>query len=358
MIPVYVAVTAHGFGHITRTAAVIQTLIKLDPEVLPIFVTSAPTWLLDKYLTGEYLHRPRKLDIGVIQQDSLGMDLSQTQRDLEDLRLRSAVIIRSEVEFIQLNRVRLVFGDIPPLAVAIAHAAGIPCWMEGNFGWDFIYADFGMAFEGSVTWIRDLYRQCDRLFQLPFSEPMSIFPERQMTGLTGGDPVLDPVQVREKLGLDPTQTPTLLSFGGYGLKAFPYDRLAEHAQQVFISLDPQAPAVSNLIRLDGRQWRPVDLMPVCADIWTKPGYGTLSEAMRVGIPITCLTRSGFREADLLLKGLQDHSLHKVIEADSFFQDPWEFVTQPYQDPRQPDPLAQDGNQVIAMALLDYLHSGP
>ncbi len=356
MLPLYVAVTAHGFGHITRTAAVVQTLLDLDAEVLPIFVTPAPQWLIDKYVSGHYLYRPRRLDIGVIQQDSLGMDLSRTQRDLEDLRLRSDVVIRSEVEFCRLNQVRLVFGDIPPLAVAIAHAAGIPCWMEGNFGWDFIYQDFGMAFEGSVAWIQSLYQHCDRLFQLPFHEPMTVFPHRETIGLTGGDPSLSAIDVRNKIGLDPNHAVTLLSFGGYGLNAFPYHRVADHPDHTFITLDASAPDLPNLIKLDGKIWRPVDLMPICQEVITKPGYSTLSEAMRIGIPITCITRDGFSEADLLLTGLRDHSFHKVVTADAFFGDDWDFCQQPYQAPLQSDPLPQNGNRVIAEAILNYLHS--
>lgn len=353
VLPLYVAVTAHGFGHITRTAAVIQTLMTLDPDVLPIFVTPAPTWLIDKYVTGRYLYRPRKLDIGVIQHDSLQMDLGSTQREVEDLRLRSEMVVRAEVEFIHLNQVKLVFGDIPPLAVAIAQGAGIPCYLQGNFGWDFIYEDFGIPFQGSVTWIRDLYRRCDHLLQLPLHEPMSVFPHKQAMGLTGGDPQFGAAELRQKLGLGGDEKLTLLSFGGYGLQAFPYHRLAEHPQRRFISLDQGSPDLPNLIRLDGQVWRPVDLMPICEQVLTKPGYGTLSEAMRVGIPITCITREGFREAEVLLSGLRRHSVHQIVPVDKFFGDPWDFLDQPHAAPTG-DPLPVDGNQTIAKILLKAL----
>lgn len=44
---VYFAVTNHGFGHAVRSASVVANIIELNPEILPILVTTAPRWLLD-----------------------------------------------------------------------------------------------------------------------------------------------------------------------------------------------------------------------------------------------------------------------------------------------------------------------
>jgi len=59
-IPLYVAATAHGFGHVTRLAAVVNTLRRQDAQILPIWVTPAPAWLLQRYGEGEFVHRPPK----------------------------------------------------------------------------------------------------------------------------------------------------------------------------------------------------------------------------------------------------------------------------------------------------------
>ena len=70
----YIAITNHGFGHATRTASVAAKIQKLCPEVLLIMVTTAPRWLLEYYIEGDFIHRPRAFDLGVIQADSLMMD--------------------------------------------------------------------------------------------------------------------------------------------------------------------------------------------------------------------------------------------------------------------------------------------
>jgi hypothetical protein len=135
---VYFAVTNHGFGHAVRSASVVANIIELNPEILPILVTTAPRWLLDSYISGEYIQRPRGFDVGVIQSDSLTMDKLATKEKLEQIIAQSRSIIASEVNFIKTNRVGLVVADLPPLAALIAKSAGLPCWMIGNFGWDIV----------------------------------------------------------------------------------------------------------------------------------------------------------------------------------------------------------------------------
>jgi len=137
----YFAITNHGFGHAVRAASVAAALQKLCPEILLILVTTVPRWLLDTYIPGDFIHRQRAFDVGVIQSDSLTMDKQATLEKLQQIRSAQNSIIAGEVNFIRTNKVSLILADIPPLAANIGQAAGVPCWMMGNFGWDFIYRD-------------------------------------------------------------------------------------------------------------------------------------------------------------------------------------------------------------------------
>jgi len=142
----YVAITNHGFGHAARTASVAAAIQQLCPEILLILVTTAPRWLLESYIQSDFIHRPRAFDVGVVQTDSLTMDKAATLEKLLLLRDKQRFLVAGEVNFIRQNRVDLVLADIPPLAAVIAKTAGIPCWMIGNFGWDFIYRAWGGEF--------------------------------------------------------------------------------------------------------------------------------------------------------------------------------------------------------------------
>lgn len=351
---VYLAITGHGFGHAVRMASVAAAIQRLNPEILLILVTSAPRWLLESYIEGDFILRSRPLDIGVIQSDSLTMDKVATLEKMTQIKVQQRQIIASEVSFIQTNRVGLVLGDIPPLAAAIAKTAGIESWMMGNFGWDFIYRDWGESFAELVSWIEDCYGQCDRLFRMPLSEPMAVFPRITAVGLTGGDPRYETALLRAKFQITaPREQTILLSFGGLGLDAIPYHNLRGFPDWQFISFDRHAPDLPNLIKIAGSHLRPVDFMPICGRIISKPGFSTFSEALRLEVPLVSLTREGFAESPLLLKGLQDYGTHQIITQEAFFTQDWDFLHEGPLPPRQTERLATNGSQTIAQAVVDY-----
>jgi hypothetical protein len=361
----YIAITNHGFGHAVRAASVAAAIQQLNPEILLILVTTAPRWLLESYIPGDFIHRPRAFDVGVIQSDSITMDQNATLEKLRHIRAQQNSIIASEVNFIRQNRIGLMLADIPPLATLIAKAAGIPCWMMSNFGWDFIYRAWGGEFIEIADWIGDCFSQCDRLFRLPLHEPMSAFPVIEEMGLTGGTPHYSPEELRRRFNITaPPEKTVLLTFGGLGLQQIPYDNIRQFPDWQFISFDIQTPDFPNLIKIKNSSspplspsplppLRPVDFMPICGRVISKPGYSTFSEALRLDIPIVSLTREGFAESPLLIEGIQNHGYHQIITPFDFFQSNWEFLHQPLQTPRKSQPLDKGGTEAIARTILNY-----
>lgn len=357
----YIAVTNHGFGHATRTASVAATIQKLCPEVLLIMVTTAPRWLLESYIEGDFIQRPRPLDLGVVQADSLTMDKAVTLEKLLEIKKNQYSIIASEVNFIQQNRVNIVLADIPFLACKIAKAADIPCWTIGNFGWDFIYQDWGRdeKFRVSTTeitnWISDCYESCDRLFRLPFHEPMHAFKNITDVGLTGGSPRYTPNELRAIWGITtPTEKTILLTFGGLGLQQIPYHNLDKFPDWQFITFDKSADDLPNLLKITDHKYRPVDFMPICGRVVSKPGFSTFAEATRQGVPIVSVTREDFAEAAFLLEGIANYNQHQILTPSEFFQSTWDFLNEPPKLPKQSQPIAKDGNETIAHAVINYL----
>ncbi|MBW4486999.1 MAG: glycosyl transferase [Trichocoleus desertorum ATA4-8-CV12] len=350
----YVAITNHGFGHATRAASVVAEIQRLCPEILVAMVTTAPRWLLESYVSGDFIHRPRGLDVGIIQSDSITMDKAATLEKLRHIRAQERSLIASEVNFIQQNRVGLVLADIPPLAAKIAQAAGVPCWMMSNFGWDFIYQAWGGEFVEIADWIRGCFQQCDRLFRLPFHEPMSAFPQITDVGLTGGSPRFDLAQLRTTFNLDTSPERTvLLTFGGLGLDEIPYHNLQRFPDWQFITFDRQAPDLPNLRKVTDHQYRPVDFMPLCSRLVSKPGYSTFAEACRQSLPIITITRDDFAESPVLLEGIQNYAHHQILQPEEFFHTDWEFLHQSPQPPRSPEPVSTNGNQAIAEAVMQH-----
>ncbi len=350
----YIAVTNHGFGHASRMASVAATIQKLCPEVLLIMVTTAPRWLLECYIEGDFIHRPRAFDLGVIQADSLTMDKAATLDKLREIKQKQNSLVASEVNFIRQNRVHLILADIPFLASVIAKAANIPCWSMSNFGWDFIYRDWGGEFLEIADWISECYSKCDRLYRLPFHEPMSAFPNIIDVGLTGGSPRYAADDLRSIWEITaPVEKTILLTFGGLGVQQLPYDNLHLFPDWQFIVFDQSAPDLPNVVKITDRKYRPVDFMPICARVLSKPGYGTFSEAIKLEVPIATVTREGFAEAAFLVEGLSNYHPHQILSPTEFFQGTWDFLHQPLLQPKLSQAIAKDGNEAIANAVMQY-----
>lgn len=362
----YVAVTNHGFGHAVRVATVINHLQEICPEISIIMTTTAPRWLLESYISGDFIHRPKAFDVGVIQADSLNMDLDLTLQRLEQIFADSESLIEEEARFIQENQVGLILADIPPLATKIAKKAGIPCWMISNFGWDLIYRAFGDKFTNIADQIAECFSQCDRLYRLPLHEPMSAFTNIIDVGLTGGKTRYDSEILRNHFKIhDDLDKTVLLTFGGLGLETIPYDNLQDFPDWQFITFDKFAPVLPNLInavnqsdrgenyQFQGKYLRPVDFMPLCGQVVSKPGYSTFAEALRLDTPIISLQREGFAETPFLLEAIQDYSKHLIINNQDFFQGSWDFLHQPLKSPRTNIKLDKFGTEVIAQAIRDF-----
>lgn len=350
----YIAITNHGFGHATRTASVAATIQKLCPEILLIMVTTAPRWLLECYIEGDFIHRPRAFDLGVVQADSLTMDKPATMDKLREIKKNQNSLIASEVNFLRQNRVNLILADIPFLAALMGKAANIPCWMMSNFGWDFIYRSWGGEFGEIADWISDCYGKCDRLFRLPFHEPMDAFFHITDVGLTGGSPRYSADELRSSWGItSPPEKTILLTFGGLGVQQIPYNNLQQFTDWQFIVFDNSAPDLPNLVKITDKTYRPVDFMPICGRVVSKPGFSTFAEATRLGLPIVSVTRDDFAEAAFLLEGIANYNQHQILTPGELFAGDWDFLFSPPQEPNLREVISSYGNEAIANAVIEY-----
>jgi hypothetical protein len=353
----YLAITNHGFGHAVRMATVASQVQKLNPDILLVLVTTAPRWLLESYIEGDFIYRYRAFDVGVIQSDSLTMDLQATLTKMKEYRLREKEIVAGEVEFINVNKVSLILADIPAMAAIIGEKAGIPCWMMSNFGWDFIYREWGEEFKEIADWLTSRYQKCQRLFRLPLAEEMSSFPVVEDVGLTGGIPRYSEFELQEKFKLTTEKEKTvLLTFGGLGIEAIPYENLSRFPDWQFITFANNAPDLPNLLKIIDKSDRPVDFMPLCGRVMSKPGFSTFAESIRLDIPLISVTREGFAEAEILLRGLKDYSYHNIVNYQEFFEGNWDFLNQELFPPQSNNKIAKNGTEIIAKEIVKFFSS--
>ncbi len=342
-------ISSHGFGHGSRTAAVLTALHRLRPHWRLVLSTAlSPEFLATAFGPVPVLHRPCQWDVGVLQADALGSDPAATLRALEALERRLPAQLERELAWLRRQgEPVLVLGDVPPAAALLAAGVDAPLIWLASFGWDAIYEPFGAAFAPWVEHSRDLYARGQLLLRCPLSLPMPWGLPATAIGLTAGEPRLDGAALAAELGLLPERDRNvLISFGGLGLALDPA-LLARWPGHRFVGHDPALGAAVNG-RVLPASVRPLELMGHCGRLITKPGYSSFCEAMRYGVGIHLVHRRGFAEAPVLERDLQRHGWHRLLSQAQLLSGDWE-LDQPLLAPRRA-PLPGDGAQQAAAAI--------
>ncbi len=353
-------VSGHGFGHATRSAEIIAALNSLAPAV-PIFVQTAAPAMIFEEADCRCTIEPVSLDVGVVQTDSLTMDIPSTIDACQSLLRNLPGIVRTEIEIARARNAGLIVSDVAAAPFRISNSLGIPGIAISNFSWDWIYDSWREAYP-EIEPIRDAfaadYALCDKLFLLPFSEPLPAFHSTQPMPLIGRKATLDRSTVRTRLGIDPSVPAVLLSFGGMGLQNGQLRQLESlHPDFLLIAVgDHRIPGL-NLTRpaLRASGIRYPDLVAACDVVVTKPGYGIVAECAVNRIRMLYTDRGPFREYDVLVAQMGDYIPAEYIDRPAFEAGRWRpSLTRLLERRLPPDPLLPDGARSVARGLLDRM----
>ena len=343
-------VSGHGYGHGSRVSSVLTALHALEPSWRLVLSTSLPRTFLELALGDvPFEHRKCRWDVGVIQADALGADGPATLAALEQLEIELPQQLEREVAWIRAqNQPVLVLGDVPPAAAELAQRLDAPLLWMGNFGWDAIYRPMGGAFEAWANRVLLAYRQGSGLIRCPLSLPMDWGLPTTSVGLTAGVPRHQPEPLRERLRLQqPRERTVMVAFGGLGL-TLPAALFSQWPNWSFLVSDPQVAAAVPHATLIPADLRPLELLPLCGRVITKPGYSTFCEALSAGVGIHLVRREGFAEAPVLEADLQRHGWHRLISREQLEAGDWQ-LDQPLAAPSG-TPLPANGAQSAAAYL--------
>ena len=345
-------VSGHGYGHGSRVAAVLTALHALEPSWRLVLSTALPRSFLElAFGAVPFELRPCRWDVGVIQADALGADGPATLAALEQLERQLPAQLEREADWLrQQGEPLLLLGDVPPAAAELAQRLAAPLVWMGNFGWDAIYRPMGGAFEAWADQALAAYRRGQVLIQCPLALPMPWGLPITPVGLTAGRPRHRPDALRQRLSLSlPRERTVMVAFGGLGLSVEPR-LLARWPGHQFLVSDPALAAGASNAVLIPADLRPLELLPLCGRVITKPGYSTFCEALSLGTGIHLVQRQGFAEAPVLEAYLQRHGWHRLLSRLQLESGDWQ-LDQPLLAPSL-GPLPQSGEVSAAQALRD------
>ena len=356
-----VYVSAHGFGHATRVAAVLRAVGRLAPDARVEVRSAAPAALFLAAMPLPLRIDHQVNDVGVVQSDGLTLDGAETIRRYARFLETREPLVRAEAESARAAGIDLIFGDIPPLAFAVAERAAIPALAMGNFDWHWIYGEWAAQVpegERVLASLRRDYAAADLLLRLPFCDRMEVFPNIRDVPLVGRRARLDPEEARRRAGIPANaERVVLLSFGGMGLRGAEWNSLGNLGDYHFLTVgELEVPGGTRLREweLGARGLLYEDLVAAADVVITKPGYGIVSECAVNHTAMLYTERGAFREYPILVREMQRYfPAVYVSPAEVRRGEVGPALERLAATPWPTAPPAADGAEVVAATLLRH-----
>lgn len=304
-------VTAHGYGHGVRSCDVLGALLAAHPGTKITVTTDLPEGFLRSRLPqgdGRLVVRPGAFDVGMVQKDSIRVDVDATLDEALELAAEREKLIDYEAEMLRGESADLVVADIPSIPIEAAAEAGVPAVAVGNFSWDWIYAPFAVRDPRWRSVVRTFemgYRQAKLLLKLPFSPAMSVFPKRVDLPLLAKPGRARRKELAARTGADEAKRWVLLSFTSLDWSAAALRAVESLGDFEFFTVKPLDWAGRrNVHSVDRQAIGFSDVLASCDAVVTKPGYGILSDCVANAKPIVYAEREDFIEYPLLERELK------------------------------------------------------
>jgi hypothetical protein len=307
-------ITGHGYGHAVRSSQVIGSLKKTSPDLKIHVRTTAPEWL---FLNRAFLSR-QAIDVGIVQKDSLEMDLAGTLRACQSLHNSVPRFIEQETNFVKEHKIRLILADIPPLCFEIAMRASVDSVAIANFTWSEIYSAYIKNYPGFKPLIEEMeafHRNATLALTLPYSSGMDVFPRQEPIPWVARISALTKEEARKAFRLPQSATLVLLSFGGLGLERFPWSYLKQMSEFFFVTTGKSNQEINNVRFLPEAQRKYEDLVRAVDVVVTKPGYGIVVDIISHQVRVLYTDRGEFAEYPHLVQALDECATAEFIPQD-------------------------------------------
>lgn len=340
-------VSPHGFGHATRTIAVLQALRQRCPEITVEIYTTVPEYLFAASLA-KYTYHPVVTDVGLVQNDALHVDIPATIEQLDRLLPFDQVLLEELAG--RIRGCNCVLCDIAPLGIAVAKKAKVPSILLENFTWDWIYQPYWAEYP-------ELRQHGESLREL-FSRVTYHIQTEPVCNRGPADLHCSPISRRAKKPPELTRRNlaiadrklVVISLGGI-LTATPHwHTLQDHDDCYFVLAGQEKTSTLSenvlLLARDSEIYHP-DLIQAADLVLCKSGYSTIAECCQAGCRIACIGRTIFPESAVLADFVTNRLNGTIIDIDTFANGEWlsqlaDLLTRP-----RPKPFSANGAQAAA-----------
>ena len=356
---IWAAISAHGFGHAAQVVPVLNALGRLVPDLRVLLRTTVPASFFKDRLAIPWKVSAVQQDVGCIQNGPLSIDVEATWREHKRFHATWSDRLQTEVEAMRAACPDMILADTPYLAIAAGATVAIPTVAFVSFTWDLILSEYlappSIDSQALIQSIRQAYAQAKLALRITPAPKMETFEHIIDIG-----PIAEPApsareQLTKLLALDPNERTVLVGFGGIPLTSLPFANLEQLVGYRFLFDGPIPPNSTRFVSTKSLPFSFKALLASVDVIMTKPGYGTLVEAVALQTPLVYVRRYNFADEQPLVDYLHRYGRGIELSLDDFTQGRWKAALQQALDtPLPSSPPSPTGAVEAAKILVTYL----
>lgn len=310
-----VDISAHGFGHASMTAPVVNDLARSIPD-LHVTVRSAVSHdFLRKRLKCEFDYVPSAFDFGMRMVSAVEVQVEQSAAAYSAFHADWDARVEREAEAIRALRPNVLLANVPYLSLAAAYlaktpAVGMCCLNWADIYWHYLSGD--ASSEMIRTQMLDAYNSGAMSLRVQPAMPMADLNKVHDIGPIAGVGQARRAELAARLPFGAGEKWVMVVMGGMDLR-LPVERWPRlHGVHWLI---PQAWRV---VREDMTAFESLglpfsDALASSDAVLTKPGYGTFTEAACAGVPVLYVSRRDWPEEPYLVSWMERNGVCLEVE---------------------------------------------
>ena len=322
---IWCAISGHGFGHAAQVVPILNELGRRVPQLTALLRTTVPASFFKDRLHIPWSLQPVTQDVGCVQRGPLDIDVAATWEAHKQFHAAWNSRLDAEISKMRTVRPAVILADTPYLAVSAGREAGIPSIVSANFTWHEILTaleETTVHHQPLLQSIREAYGKADMALRIAPGLPLTGIQKVVDIG-----PIADPApsereNLRLRLGMKASERLVLVGFGGISLGALPWDQM-EHMDGYRFLVDGLLPPHSS--RIHSLSTLPCSFKTTLASVdvvMTKPGYGTILEAVALRLPVVYVRRYNFADEALLVDFLHTYGQGRQLSRADFVSGQW------------------------------------
>lgn len=324
---IWAAISGHGYGHAAQVVPVLNTLGTMVPDLAVVLRTLVPASFFTDRLRVPWTLQPVQQDIGCIQRGPMHIDVAATWEAHARFHADWSPRLQREVDAIRSAGPRVIVADAPYLALRAGAEAGVPTVCLANLTWHDILTPFMDGARpdqrGILAEMAEHYAVTGSALRIAPGLPLS--PIRDVTNIGVIAELADPIrdQLRKRLELLDDERLVLVGFGGVPLTSLPWEAMEAMRGYRFIVDDPLTRRSSRIFSLASLPYNFRSLIPSVDVIMTKPGYGTVAEAVAARVPVVYVRRYNFADEQPLVEFLGQYGRSYELSREDFQAGKWQ-----------------------------------